>query len=254
MNRKDFFKRVVAGVTGFSLLPTTETKSNMIDDINNNSRHQRYIKYEAMDFQPDVSTLLDHLAINVASRFKFHSSNPIIQSRIGDLFTNLNMRVNNELWIRNTAKYGNNFLYVSASNGSGIMSARQLVNHNVMIKDSFGNSEPTKDVGAILYHVDSSQKYRRFSSDDGKHTIEFNNIEVIDFTAPYLHENMLPYGTSMLEKYHTNSFGGLYFTEKEVTRFEQSISHAFTKLVLIHLYYSGYHENDELTNFTISFE
>jgi hypothetical protein len=162
------------------------------------TRLASYYDYESMEFTPEISAALDIYSEECTTpsekgyMLSIFSESTRIKSILGDLFNNiLDINTNLPMWIRNTCKYGDNFVYLKIDPEKGIMGCNQLP--NIEIERTEGHS--------YLNQMNSSE-------DDSENKIEFkwkekdmtfNNWEMAHFRL-LGDDRRLPYGTSMLEK------------------------------------------------------
>lgn len=259
MNRRNFFAKLIAAVGGVSILSSFKTeetvdglnpKRGIVNRYSNTnyykpyrSRPERYVQYEQMETDPRYAKLLDDLAHDVMLKLNYESSNDKIKQQLDLLFGNVvfggivNFKANGFYWIRNTAKYGNNFVQVITKDGLGVRTTKQLVNANMRIKD-------------ITTHKRIFVEYHGYG-DIVLEPTEYEHNEIIYFSV-FFDRSMLPYGTSMLERVRTKLDGELYFDEKDVFKFKQSFISSLDKLVIIHLNSVGF-KDKELLNYKITF-
>jgi hypothetical protein len=110
---------------------------------------------------------------------------------LGDLFNNiLDVNTNLPMWIRNTCKYGDNFVYLKIDPERGIIGVNQLP--NIELERNEGHS--------ALNQINND--------DPNSHKVEFNwrekDIKLSSWEVAHFRllgdDRRLPYGTSMLEK------------------------------------------------------
>ena len=93
------------------------------------TRLASYYDYESMEFTPEISAALDIYSEEATTpsekgyMFKsIYSESTRIKSILGDLFNNiLDINTNLPMWIRNTCKYGDNFVYLKIDPEKGII-------------------------------------------------------------------------------------------------------------------------------------
>ena len=161
------------------------------------TRLASYYDYESMEFTPEISAALDIYAEECSTpseqghTISIYSESARIKGILADLFDNiLDVNTNLPMWIRNTCKYGDNFVYLKIDPEKGIIGCNQLP--NIEMERTEGNS-----------HLNQTD-----NDDDDAHKIEFkwrekdiifNNWEIGHFRL-LGDDRRLPYGTSMLEK------------------------------------------------------
>ena len=162
------------------------------------TRLASYYDYESMEFTPEISAALDIYAEECTTPsekgyiLNIYSESTRIKSILGDLFNNiLDVNTNLPMWIRNTCKYGDNFVYLKIDPEKGIIGCRQLP--NVEIERVEAGSFPTQA------EADGSDKERKVKFVWKEKSIELNSWEVAHFRL-LGDDRRLPYGTSMLEK------------------------------------------------------
>lgn len=155
--------------------------------------------FESMEFTPEISTALDIYAEESTTTnengeiLQIYSESTRIKSILTDLFLNvLDINTNLPMWTRNTAKYGDNFVYLKLDPEKGIVGCQQLPNIEIQrlepgsstINGSYiEQSEPTKSL-VFKWNVKN---------------LEFQSWEIAHFRLMG-DDRKLPYGTSMLEK------------------------------------------------------
>ncbi len=162
------------------------------------TRLASYYDYESMEFTPEISAALDIYAEESTTpsedghMLTIYSESARIKSILADLFNNiLDINTNLPMWIRNTAKYGDNFVYLKIDPEKGVIGCRQLP--NVEIERVEAGSFPTQA------EADGSDKERKVKFVWKEKSIELNSWEVAHFRL-LGDDRRLPYGTSMLEK------------------------------------------------------
>jgi|MDSV01.1.fsa_nt_gb hypothetical protein len=162
------------------------------------TRLASYYDYESMEFTPEISAALDIYAEESTTpsedghMLTIYSESSRIKSILADLFNNiLDINTNLPMWIRNTSKYGDNFVYLKIDPEKGVIGCRQLP--NVEIERVEAGSFPTQA------EADGSDKERKVKFIWKEKSIELNSWEVAHFRL-LGDDRRLPYGTSMLEK------------------------------------------------------
>jgi hypothetical protein len=147
---------------------------------------------------PEISTALDIYAEESTTSdqnghmLQIYSESKRIKSILGDLFNNiLDINTNLPMWTRNTAKYGDNFVYLKLDADKGIVGCMQLPNIEIerlergMAAKSANVDEPIENKGLRF----------KWKAKD----MEFNSWEIAHFRL-LGDDRKLPYGTSSLEK------------------------------------------------------
>jgi hypothetical protein len=162
------------------------------------TRLASFYDYESMEFTPEISTALDIYAEESTTPnedghiLSIYSESKRIKGILADLFNNtLDINTNLQMWIRNTCKYGDNFVYLKLDPEKGVIGAIQLPNIEIErlergMAPKTPNSEAKPDEkGLRFFHKEKN--------------MEFNSWEVAHFRL-LGDDRKLPYGTSMLEK------------------------------------------------------
>ena len=162
------------------------------------TRLAAFYDYESMEFTPEISTALDIYAEESTTPnedgyiLQVYSESKRIKAILVELFNNtLDINTNLQMWIRNTCKYGDNFVYLKLDPEKGIVGCMQLPNIEIE------RLERGMAAKAINAEVDPKQKGLRFHWKTKD--MEFNAWEVAHFRL-LGDDRKLPYGTSMLEK------------------------------------------------------
>ncbi len=164
-----------------------------------------YSDFENMEFYPEIAAALDIMAeesttVNDKGRIlNIYSESKRIKAILEDLFYNrLDIHTTLLMWTRNTAKYGDNFLYLNLDDKKGILGARQMPN--------FEMERHEGDLFDALSSRNRSNFGRENAGDASKVTfrwrgkdVEFNSWQIIHFRL-LGDDRKLPYGTSILEK------------------------------------------------------
>ena len=161
------------------------------------TRLASYYDYESMEFTPEISAALDIYSEEATTpsekgyMLAIYSESTRIKSILGDLFNNiLDVNTNLPMWIRNTCKYGDNFVYLKIDPEKGIIGVNQLP--NIELERNEGHS--------ALNQINND--------DPNSHKVEFNwrekDIKLSSWEVAHFRllgdDRRLPYGTSMLEK------------------------------------------------------
>ena len=161
------------------------------------TRLASYYDYESMEFTPEISAALDIVSeesCTISERgymLNIYSESKRIKAVLGDLFNNiLDIESNLPMWVRNTCKYGDNFVYLKIDPEKGIVGASQLPNIEI----------ERIEKGMNTYESRTGDKEEREVKFIWKNkNMEFNTWEVAHFRL-LADDRRLPYGTSMLEK------------------------------------------------------
>ena len=162
------------------------------------TRLASYADYEGMEFFPEIAAALDifmeeSTTPNGEGRIlNIFSESKRVRRLLQDLFFNrLDIHTNLPMWVRNTCKYGDNFLYLSMDSENGVQGVKQLPNIEISRKESDGFGVNT-----------NTAEEDRFSPVKfvwGQKEMEFNAWQVAHFRL-LGDDRRLPYGTSILEK------------------------------------------------------
>ena len=162
------------------------------------TRIASYYDYESMEFTPEISAALDIYAEECTTpsekgyTLAVYSESTRIKSILTDLFNNiLDTSTNLPMWIRNTCKYGDNFVYLKIDPVKGIIGCNQLP--NIEIERGDGHSY----INQINQAHENEDNKVEFKWRDK--SLSFNSWEVAHFRL-LGDDRRLPYGTSMLEK------------------------------------------------------
>jgi len=161
------------------------------------TRLASYYDYESMEFTPEISAALDIYSEECTTPsekgyiLSIYSESTRIKSILGDLFNNiLDVNTNLPMWIRNTCKYGDNFVYLKIDAEKGIVGCNQLP--NIEMERSEGHSYLNQ-----LSNDSDDDHIVKFKWREKELT--FNSWEIAHFRL-LGDDRRLPYGTSMLEK------------------------------------------------------
>ena len=162
------------------------------------TRLAAFYHYESMEFTPEISTALDIYAEESTTPnedghiLQIYSESKRIKGILADLFNNtLDINTNLQMWIRNTCKYGDNFVYLKLDPEKGIIGAVQLPNIEIeRLERGMTPKSPNTE-------VKPDEKGLRFNWKEKN--MEFNTFEIAHFRL-LGDDRKLPYGTSMLEK------------------------------------------------------
>ena len=99
------------------------------------TRLASYYDYESMEFTPEISAALDIYSEECTTpsekghTISIYSESARIKGILADLFNNiLDVNTNLPMWIRNTCKYGDNFVYLKIDPEKGVVGCNQLPN------------------------------------------------------------------------------------------------------------------------------
>jgi len=99
------------------------------------NRIAAFYDYESMEYTPEISTALDIYSEESTTPnqdghiLQIYSESKRIKGILADLFNNtLDINTNLQMWIRNTCKYGDNFVYLKLDQEKGIVGCIQLPN------------------------------------------------------------------------------------------------------------------------------
>ena len=166
------------------------------------TRIASYTDFESMEFFPEISAALDILMEESTTQnhkgkvLEIYSESERVKRVLSDLFYNrLDIHTTLPMWVRNTCKYGDNFVYLDIDDKDGITNCKQLPNiemerHEGDVYNSINgviDVERNKKKGDDLKFV---WKNREF---------EFNSWQIAHFRL-LGDDRRLPYGTSVLEK------------------------------------------------------
>jgi hypothetical protein len=168
------------------------------------NRIAAFYDYESMEFMPEISTALDIYSEESTTPnqdgyvLQIYSESKRIKSILADLFNNiLDININLPMWIRNTCKYGDNFVYLKLDEEKGITGCLQLPNIEIERLERGMSVRAMNAVVSSPTPSDVNSKGLRFvwKTKD----MEFNTWEMAHFRL-LGDDRKLPYGTSMLEK------------------------------------------------------
>ncbi len=152
------------------------------------ARLPAYIDYEGMEYYPIISSALDlfmeeatTIGIN-GKMLNIYSNKERIKSILEEFFYDIvNVNVNLPFWVRNTVKYGDNFVLLYGERNKGITHVKQLVNYEIERFERIQNGKPVV-------------KFKERMTGD-----EFNVFEIAHFRL-LGDDKYLPYGSSILNK------------------------------------------------------
>ena len=166
------------------------------------NRIAAFYDYESMEFTPEISTALDIYSEESTTPnqdgyvLQIYSESKRIKSILADLFNNvLDISINLPMWVRNTCKYGDNFVYLKLDPEKGIVGCLQLPNIEI---ERLERGMEARTMNAVLGpEVQFKNKNLKFYWKNKD--MEFNTWEMAHFRL-LGDDRKLPYGTSMLEK------------------------------------------------------
>jgi len=152
------------------------------------ARLPAYIDYEGMEYYPIISSALDlfmeeatTIGLN-GKMLNIYSSKERIKTLLEEFFYDIvNVNVNLPFWVRNTVKYGDNFVLLYGERKKGITHVKQLVNYEIERFERIQNGKPLV-------------KFKERMTGD-----EFNVFEIAHFRL-LGDDKYLPYGSSILNK------------------------------------------------------
>jgi hypothetical protein len=166
------------------------------------NRIAAFYDYESMEYTPEISTALDIYSEESTTPnqdgyvLQIYSESKRIKSILTDLFNNsLDIAINLPMWVRNTCKYGDNFVYLKLDSEKGITGCLQLP--NIEIERLERGMEARTMNSVVGPQVDFKNKNLKFVWKNKD--MEFNTWEIAHFRL-LGDDRKLPYGTSMLEK------------------------------------------------------
>jgi hypothetical protein len=152
------------------------------------ARLPAYIDYEGMEYYPIISSALDLFmeeATTIGSNGKMlniYSNKDRIKTLLEEFFYDIvNVNVNLPFWVRNTVKYGDNFVLQYGERKKGITHIKQMVNYEIERFERIQNGKPLV-------------KFKERMTGD-----EFNVFEIAHFRL-LGDDKYLPYGSSVLNK------------------------------------------------------
>ena len=152
------------------------------------ARLPAYIDYEGMEYYPIISSALDlfmeeatTIGLN-GKMLTIYSNKERIKYLLEEFFYDIvNVNVNLPFWVRNTVKYGDNFVLLYGERKKGITHVKQLVNYEIERIERIQNGKPIV-------------KFKERMTGD-----EFNTFEIAHFRL-LGDDKYLPYGSSVLNK------------------------------------------------------
>ena len=167
------------------------------------TRLASYYDYESMEYTPEISAALDTYAEESTTvdengyMLQIYCDSPRIKAVLGDLFNNtLDINTNLPMWTRNTAKYGDNFVFLKLDPERGVVGCLQLPNIEIERIEVGMKGRATSGYGGPTA---SNAEVRSLTFTWKNKQLEFNSWEIAHFRL-LGDDRKLPYGTSMLEK------------------------------------------------------
>ena len=166
------------------------------------TRLSAFYDYESMEYTPEISTALDIYSEESTTPnqdgyvLQIYSESKRVKSILADLFNKvLDLSINLPMWIRNTCKYGDNFVYLKLDAEKGIVGCLQLPNIEIeRLERGMEARTITANLGPEADFKHKTMKFVWKNKD-----MEFNTWEMAHFRL-LGDDRKLPYGTSMLEK------------------------------------------------------
>lgn len=159
-----------------------------------------YSDFEAMEFYPTIGAALDVMrdessTLNDNGKImNIYSESKRVKGILEDLFFNrLDIHTSLPMWIRNTCKYGDNFVFLNINDKNGILAGKQMPNYEM---ERIENDMFDMLHGTYLPENQGSGNVKFFWR--GR-DIEFNSWQIAHFRL-LGDDRRLPYGTSVLEK------------------------------------------------------
>ena len=164
------------------------------------TRLSSFYDYESMEYTPEISAALDIYGEESTTvdengyMLQIYSESKRIKSILADLFNNvLDINTNLPMWVRNTCKYGDNFVYLKLDSDKGIVGCMQLPNIEI---ERLERGMPAQ---AAKQNIDEPIENKGLRFKWKAKDMEFNSWEIAHFRL-LGDDRRLPYGTSMLEK------------------------------------------------------
>jgi hypothetical protein len=155
--------------------------------------------YESMEYTPEISAALDIYAEESTTvnedgfMLEIYSESKRIKSVLADLFNNsLDINTNLPMWVRNTCKYGDNFVYLKLDPEKGVIGCQQLPNIEIERHEAGTNDKQVTD-------LDKMENKKALTFQWKNKSMTFQSWEIAHFRL-LGDDRKLPYGTSMLEK------------------------------------------------------
>lgn len=163
------------------------------------TRLASYADFEAMEYYPLIASAMDTMmeestTLNNKGRMmNIYSKSNRVKGILEDLFFNrLDLHTSLPMWVRNTFKYGDNFVLLNITSENGIIGAKQLPNYQMERR------EP--GYASFFHNMDSENKeLYRTKFHLREQNISFEHWQVAHFRL-LGDDRRLPYGVSGLEK------------------------------------------------------
>ncbi len=159
-----------------------------------------YSDFEAMEFYPTIAAALDIMmeestTVNDNGKImNIYSDSKRIKGILEDLFFNrLDVHTSLPMWIRQTCKYGDNFVFLNINDTHGVLGGKQLPNYEM---ERIENDMFDMLTGKAMSDDQSSGNVKFIWR--GR-DVELNSWQVAHFRL-LGDDRRLPYGTSILEK------------------------------------------------------
>jgi hypothetical protein len=166
------------------------------------NRISAFYDYESMEYTPEISTALDIYSEESTTPnqdgyvLQIYSESKRVKAILADLFNKtLDVSINLPMWVRNTCKYGDNFVYLKLDPEKGIVGCLQLPNIEIeRLERGMEARTISANIGTDIQFKNKTMKFVWKNKD-----MEFNTWEIAHFRL-LGDDRKLPYGTSMLEK------------------------------------------------------
>ena len=162
------------------------------------TRLASFYDYESMEYTPEISAALDIYGEESTTvdqngfMLQIYSESKRIKSVLTDLFNNnLDLNTNLPMWVRNTCKYGDNFVYLKLDSDKGVIGCLQLPNIEI--------ERLERGMAAKINNIEEPGNSKGLRFQWKVKDMEFNSWEMAHFRL-LGDDRKLPYGTSMLEK------------------------------------------------------
>lgn len=159
-----------------------------------------YSDFESMEFYPTIAAALDVMmeestTVNDNGKImNIYSDSKRVKGILEDLFFNrLDIHTSLPMWVRNTCKYGDNFVFLNINDTNGVLAGKQMPNYEM---ERIDNDMFDMITGRALSDDQSSGKVKFIWR--GR-DLEFNSWQIAHFRL-LGDDRRLPYGTSILEK------------------------------------------------------
>ena len=166
------------------------------------NRISAFYDYESMEYTPEISTALDIYSEESTTPnqdgyvLQIYSESKRVKAILADLFNKtLDVSINLPMWVRNTCKFGDNFVYLKLDPEKGIVGCLQLPNIEIeRLERGMEARTISANIGTDIQFKNKTMKFVWKNKD-----MEFNTWEIAHFRL-LGDDRKLPYGTSMLEK------------------------------------------------------